>query len=375
MTSAKDLLSDLIAFESISPDDAGCSLYLINKLEKLGFTVKTYPKGLVMNFYAKVGEGTPTLIFAGHTDVVPSGASKNWLSHPFTLLEQNNKWIGRGVADMKGALVAMLLMAERLTKTKEKLKASFGFLITSGEEGNYYNDGTPYLMQQLFTKTTKPKYCIVGEPSSNKQVGDTIKIGRRGSLNALVTIKGKQGHVAYPKLADNPIHKASLALAKLANLSLDKGNEYFPPSSLQITDLHAGANSNNVIPGELQLNFNIRYSNEQTIQKLKNTVMGCFTQFNLEPHISWQLSGEPFLTASGQLLATTKSVIKKTLGKEPILSTDGGTSDGRFIAPYGIEVIELGLCNHSIHQINESIGINEIEKLTFLYTQITSSLC
>lgn len=374
MFDIKSLLQDLISFESITPNDAACQIYLSEKLISLGFKVEHYNNPPVANLYAQYGEGSPTIIFAGHTDVVSAGDSSLWQTPAFTLTEQDSKWLGRGVADMKGALVAMLIMAKRLISEKHIFNGSFGFLITSGEEGDFYNNGTPYVMQKLHQKNIKPKYCIVGEPSSNKKVGDSLKIGRRGSLNAAVTIDGKQGHVAYPNLADNPIHKASLALTSLVKLKFDEGNAYFPPSLLQITDLHAGMNAHNVIPSQLKMLLNIRFSTEQTVQTIKNAVMHCFTQHNITPKITWTLSGEPFLTKSGKLLSTCQQIIKEILGENPILATDGGTSDGRFIATYGIEVIELGLCNKNIHQANESIGIEEISQLAELYTKISIAL-
>lgn len=370
MNKIQHLLQDLISFESISPNDANCQAYLSEKLLALGFKVEHYNKEPVANLYAQYGQGSPTIIFAGHTDVVPAGDSALWQTPAFTLTEKNAQWIGRGVADMKGALVAMLIMAQRLIVETQRLKGSFGFLITSGEEGDFYHNGTPYVMEQLHQKNIKPKYCIVGEPSSHQKVGDTLKVGRRGSLNAEITIDGRQGHVAYPHLADNPIHKANLALESLIKFKFDAGNDYFPPSALQITNIHAGVGSNNVIPDKLVFKLNIRFSTEQTMQKIKNAVMHCFMQHNIHPKITWSLSGEPFLTKNGKLLTTCQQIIKTQLGKDPVLATDGGTSDGRFIAQYGIEVIELGLCNKNIHQANESIGIEEISQLANLYTQI-----
>lgn len=370
----QQLLYDLVAFESISPHDAGCQRYLAEQLTALGFTCTHYDCPPVANLYAQYGTNAPLLLFAGHTDVVPAGPLASWQSPPFVLTERNGQLFGRGVADMKGALSAMLIMAERLIQDKQSFKGSLGFLFTSGEEGEEYDKGTAYVMKHLHEQNIRPAYCIVGEPSSHDQVGDTIKIGRRGSLHAAITFQGKQGHVAYPHLARNPIHQALKALAALTNNPLDEGNTHFPPSSLQITHIQAGTGSKNLIPPELQLDLNIRYSTTHTTHSLKTWVNTCFSEHGLTPDIHWRLSGEPFLTAQGRLLDTTMSIIEREMKRPPVCSTSGGTSDGRFIAPYGIEVVELGLCHTSIHQVNESIDIHSLTLLAHLYEKISMAL-
>lgn len=372
MPTLKSILHDLVRLPSVTPEDAGCQDYLAEYLTHLGFTCTRFDSSPVANLYAQYGSGSPLLIFAGHTDVVPVGQASVWHTPPFELHEKDGMFFGRGVADMKGSLAAMMVMAEQIIKTP--LKGSIGFLITSGEEGNDFEHGTPYLMKMLQAKGIHPQYCIVGEPSSEKQTGDTLKIGRRGSLTAHIKVLGKQGHVAYPDLAKNPIHQASPAIAELATLKLDEGNDYFPPSSLQITHIHAGGEAGNIIPGELTLDLNIRFSTEQTSEGLKALVMACFTKHDLAPHIEWRLNGEPFLTKTGKLLETCIQVIQQQTALTPVCTTSGGTSDGRFIAPYGIEVVELGPCNATIHQVDESVSLQDLEVLTDLYYKITQAL-
>ncbi len=367
MQSLLDILRKLISYQSITPDDAGCQDYMIEQLEQLGFTCQRLNNPPVSNFFAKIGTGKPCLVFAGHTDVVPVGDESKWLTSPFSLHEKNDLLFGRGVADMKGSLTAMLIAAERFTKNHPKFEGSLGFLITSGEEGNDYDLGTPFIMEQLQAQGMHIDYCIVGEPSSSKHTGDVIKIGRRGSLNAHVTLHGKQGHVAYPHLAENPIHRISPALAELTSIRWDEGNAYFPPTSLQVTHIHAGGQAYNIIPSTLHLNFNIRYSTEQTALKIKDKINNCFESHNLKPTIEWRLSGEPFLTNHGKLLSHCVDSIESIVGKKPELSTSGGTSDGRFIAPYGIEVIELGPVNATIHQVNECVALTDLTRLTEIY--------
>ncbi|MCX7115617.1 MAG: succinyl-diaminopimelate desuccinylase [Gammaproteobacteria bacterium] len=368
------ILRELIQFPSITPLDAGCQDYLAQQLTALGFDCVRYDAAPVSNLYAQYGTGSPLLVFAGHTDVVPPGDLNAWDTPPFELTEKDGFLYGRGVADMKGGLAAMLVMAKELVQNHAELNGSLGFLITSGEEGDQFDLGTPVLMQKLQEQGICPDYCIVGEPSSEKRCGDTLKIGRRGSLTASIVIQGKQGHVAYPQLADNPIHRASHAIAALADLVLDEGNAYFPPSTLQITQIQAGSGANNVIPGQLSLSCNVRFNTEQNETILKDLIVACFTQYQLNPVIQWRLNGLPFLTSQGRLLEVTREVIQQHLQQEPILSTSGGTSDGRFIAPYGTEVIELGLCNATLHQVNERIASESLLQLTQLYLGIAEGL-
>ncbi len=268
----------------------------------------------------------------------------------------------------------MLLAAKKLSERKKPLSGQLAFLITSGEEGDDFLHGTPYVMEELSKQDIKPNYCIVGEPSSTAQLGDVVKIGRRGSLTGRLPFKGKQGHVAYPHLAQNPIHEISSALHELTSKTWDKGNEYFPPTSFQITHIESGGHAGNIIPGSLYLQFNLRYSNEQTDQKLMQAIESCFSRHNLKPDIKWQLNGEPFLTESGQLIESTTQVIEEQLGRRAELSTSGGTSDGRFIAPYGVEVVELGPINKTIHQVNECVSLSDLEALANIYYLICERL-
>jgi succinyl-diaminopimelate desuccinylase len=281
---------------------------------------------------------------------------------------------GRGVADMKGSLAAMMAMAARFTKAHPNFQGSLGFLITSGEEGDDFDKGTPYVMSELQKQGINIDYCVVGEPSSTTQVGDVIKIGRRGSLTGKLQLNGIQGHVAYPHLAKNPIHMISPALAELAAMTWDEGNAYFPPTTFQVTHIHAGGEANNIIPGKLSLHFNFRFSTEQTCESLQEKVLACFHRYDLNPSIAWRLSGEPFLTSQGVLLNACTAAITSLTKQEPALSTSGGTSDGRFIAPYGVEVVELGPVNASIHQVNECVSLADLEMLGDIYYAICENI-
>ncbi len=374
MQSIRDILATLIRFPSITPDDAGCQAYMIEQLESIGFHCQRFDNPPVSNFFARIGQNEPCLVFAGHTDVVPVGDATKWLSDPFVLEERKGLLYGRGVADMKGSLACMLIAAARFVDSHPTFTGSLGFLITSGEEGNDYDLGTPYVMAALAAQGVHADFCIVGEPSSTKRCGDMIKIGRRGSLNATLILHGKQGHVAYPHLADNPIHALTHALAELTTTRWDEGNAHFPPTSLQITHIQAGGQANNIIPGELTLGFNIRYSTEHTDQTLMTQVNACFERHRLTPLIEWQLSGTPFLTDRGRLLDSCIQVIQAHTGETPELSTSGGTSDGRFIAPFGVEVVELGPVNATIHQVNECVSLADLEALSDMYYQICVAL-
>ncbi len=374
MNTVKELLAKLISFQSITPHDAGCQDYMIDVLEKLGFTCQRFDKPPVANFFARLGTSSPLLVFAGHTDVVPVGDPTKWSSDPFILREHNGLLFGRGSADMKGSLACMLIAASRFVKNCPGFTGSLGFLITSGEEGDDFDLGTPYVMQELKKRDIHPDYCIVGEPSSSERVGDVIKIGRRGSLTATVELHGKQGHVAYPHLAENPIHTIAPALLELTTTTWDQGNPHFPPTSLQITHINSGGHANNIIPGELSLHFNFRYCSEQTADRLKQSVQACFERHGLNPSITWRLNGEPFLTNGGRLLESCIEVVKTETHQNPELSTSGGTSDGRFIAPYGIEVVELGPVNATIHQVNECVSLADLETLSDIYYSICKKL-
>jgi len=374
MSVIQELLAKLVSFPSITPMDAQCQEFMMGYLTDLGFACYNMDKGPVSNFFACYGTTGPLLVFAGHTDVVPVGDSKKWNADPFTLIEKNGMLYGRGTADMKGSIASMLIMAKRFVKKYPSFPGRLGFLITSAEEGDEYDKGTPYVMQQLAEQGISIDYCIVGEPSSTNKAGDVIKIGRRGSLNAKIRIQGIQGHVAYPHLADNPIHKVSPVLAQLTSTQWDKGNEYFPASSMQITYINSGGQASNIIPGELTLYLNFRFSTEQTEQGLQEKVLAVFAQHHINPIIEWRLSGNPFLTNTGELLEACKKAILEETGIHTELSTSGGTSDGRFIAPYGVEVIELGPVNATIHQVNECIALTDLETIEAIYFSICERL-
>ncbi len=368
MQSIKELLASLVGFQSITPHDVGCQNHLITLLQILGFKCQQLDKTPVANFFARFGnDNGPLFIFAGHTDVVPVGDRSKWKTDPFLLHEKEGLLYGRGTADMKGSIAAMVAAASRFVSNYPNCRGSLGFLITSGEEGDDFDLGTPYVMEQLHQQSIKPHYCLVGEPSSTQHVGDVIKIGRRGSLTGALVLHGKQGHVAYPHLAENPIHTLSPALLELTSTLWDNGNEHFPPTSFQVTHIGAGGEASNIIPGELTLQFNFRYSTEQTAATLKNRVQDCFKRHGLDANINWRLNGEPFLTQNGALLENAIKAIQNVTGHTPELSTTGGTSDGRFIAPYGIEVIELGPVNATIHQVNECVSLTDLEALSQIY--------
>ncbi|MGV3740601.1 MAG: succinyl-diaminopimelate desuccinylase [Gammaproteobacteria bacterium] len=367
------ILQKLIAFPSLTPSDAGCQKYMIDFLQNLGFICQRFDSGPVANFYAEYGEGDSLFVFAGHTDVVPVGDQSLWHSNPFELTQKEGQLYGRGVADMKGSLAAMLITAQRWV-TESSKRGKLGFLITSGEEGDDYACGTPYVMQQLQNQGKKIDFCIVGEPSSTQRVGDMIKIGRRGSLTGKLRLQGKQGHVAYPHLAKNPIHMAAPVLAELSAKVWDQGSEHFPPTSLQITHIHSGGEASNIIPQELKMHFNFRFSPVHTAEQLQTQIMNCFTNHQLEPDIEWTLSGNPFLTRTGKLLETCQQIIRQHTQQDPECSTSGGTSDGRFIAPYGVEVIELGPVNKTIHQINESVALADLVMLSEMYYDIVNEI-
>lgn len=369
----KTILQQLIACPSLTPDDAGCQDVMLNFLRNLGFRCQQFDSPPVANFYAEYGEGDTLFVFAGHTDVVPVGDLLLWHTDPFTLTLQDGMLYGRGVADMKGSLAAMLIAAQRWVEHQPQC-GRLGFLITSGEEGDDYLAGTPYVMQQLQQQNKHIDFCIVGEPSSTQSIGDVIKVGRRGSLSGKLHLQGKQGHVAYPHLAKNPIHMIAPALAELSATIWDQGSEHFPPTSFQITHIHSGGQASNIIPQDLHMHFNLRFSPVHTAEALQADIVACFARHNLQPNIEWTLSGNPFLTHTGKLLQTCQQIIHKHTQKNPECSTSGGTSDGRFIAPYGIEVIELGPINQTIHQINESVSLDDLVILSNMYYDIVQTL-
>ena len=374
MNKLQAILSDLVALPSVTPNDAGCQDYLEKHLVTLGFDCQRFDSGPVSNLFARRGVTRPFVMFAGHTDVVPVGAENQWSHDPFQLHADGDTLYGRGTADMKGSLAAMLDAISRHVAVHDKENGSIGLLFTSGEEGDDFDHGTPHVLAQLKKQNMLPDFCIVGEPSSQHHVGDMIKIGRRGSLSAALTFHGQQGHVAYPHLAINPIHGALSALNDLVRHEWDHGNAYFQPTSMQLTLIKAGGQASNIIPGELNVALNFRYCNEQTASSLKATVQSILTKHNSEPTIQWRLNGEPFLTSPGALVDTCTTVIQLITGNMPELSTSGGTSDARFIAPYGIEVLELGPVSASIHQVNEHVSLRQLELLRDMYVEIMQRL-
>lgn len=373
MSPTLELAKALIARPSVTPNDAGCQEILIERLEPLGFHVERLPFGSVQNFWARRGSGAPLFVFAGHTDVVPTGPREQWTSDPFVPTVRDGYLYGRGAADMKGSLAAMVTACERFIGRYPKHHGSIGFLVTSDEEGPAI-DGTRRVVSYLNEHGTQIQWCLVGEPTCEKQLGDVMKNGRRGSLGGRLTVNGVQGHIAYPHLADNAIHRFAPALAELCALQWDKGNEFFPPTTFQFSNLNAGTGADNVIPGRLEALFNFRYSTESTAESLKKTVEGVLARHALKYDIDWRLSGEPFITRPGELVNALRTAVREVAGIEPRLSTSGGTSDGRFIAPTGAQVVELGPRNATIHKIDECVGCEELEILSHIYESSLTEL-
>lgn len=372
MSATLDLAKQLIALPSVTPDDGGCQKIIAERLSKVGFNIEHMPFGDVANLWAVTeGEG-PLFVFAGHTDVVPTGPEEEWQSPPFSPTEENGDLIGRGAADMKGSIAAMITAVERFLDSRQA-NGRIGFLITSDEEGIAI-DGTKRVIEELGSRSISIDYCIVGEPSSSEKLADVIKIGRRGSLSGKLAIKGVQGHIAYPQLASNPIHAGLDVLAKLAHTEWDQGNEAFPPTSFQISNIHAGVGAGNVIPGVMTVDFNLRYSTELDAATIKKRVESELEKLEVDHEIDWVHSGEPFLTKSGVLTTAVCDSIKELTGRETRLSTEGGTSDGRFIAPTGTQLIELGPCNATIHKTNERTNIAELDELTEIYQAVLARL-
>lgn len=367
------LTQQLIALPSVTPADHGCQRLIAERLAPLGFKAEYLNFEEVENLWLRRGTEGPVFCFAGHTDVVPTGPLTAWDSPPFQPEIRDGLLYGRGAADMKGSIAAFVIAAENFVREHPEHQGSIAMLITSDEEGpSKY--GTVKVVETLEARHEKITWCLVGEPSSSQQLGDMIKNGRRGSLNAKLTVHGKQGHVAYPQLADNPIHRVAPALAELAAEVWDHGNEFFPPTSFQISNLNAGTGANNVIPGSLEALINFRFSTELTEEEIKQRTTAILNKYVKNYYLEWSLSGQPFLTAQGKLVAATVKAIQEILNIETELSTSGGTSDGRFIAPTGAEVLELGPCNASIHQINECVNINDLSKLARLYQRILEIL-
>lgn len=363
------LTEELIRRPSVTPLDEGCQQLMADRLAALGFDIESMFFEDTLNLWARRGQGKPLFCFAGHTDVVPTGPLEQWHSPPFEPEIRNGLLYGRGTADMKGSLAAMIVATERFLAKNPLLTGDIAFLITSDEEGPFIN-GTKRVIETLEARQEKISWCLVGEPSSTQQVGDVIKNGRRGSLTGYLKIKGVQGHVAYPHLVDNPIHKAAPALAALSTEVWDHGNAFFPATSFQISNIHAGTGATNVVPGELSLTFNFRYSTEVTAEQLQQRVLALLDQHQLQYDIEWVLNGLPFLTDRGPLVEAAVKAVRQVQGFETSLETTGGTSDGRFIAPTGAQVVELGPCNGTIHKINEHVRVADLDLLTDMYEAI-----
>jgi succinyl-diaminopimelate desuccinylase len=368
-----ELTKQLISRQSVTPDDDGCQQLMTERLAKAGFNIQPLPFEDVDNFWAIRGESGPILCFAGHTDVVPSGPESSWQSPPFEPTVKDSVLTGRGAADMKGSLAAMVVAVENYVASNPNHPGRIAFLITSDEEGIAAN-GTVKVVEWLKQQNIIPEYCLVGEPSSSEKCGDTIKNGRRGSLGCKLRVIGKQGHVAYPHLADNPIHNVAPALAELASTEWDRGNDFFPATSFQISNINGGTGATNVIPGELDIVFNFRFSTEVTEQQLRETTEAILNKHQLNYAIDWHLSGQPFLTAEGELVDAAVTAVKQVTGLDTLLSTAGGTSDGRFIAPMGTQVVELGPVNATIHQINECVAVADLDQLTAIYESLLENL-
>lgn len=379
-----ELAQALIRRVSVTPEDAGCQELIGELLQDLGFVTEQINAHGVHNLWAWRGRDpretdATHLMFAGHTDVVPSGPPEEWNTPPFEPTIRDGMLYGRGAADMKSSLAAMIYAIESLLEKNPNHLGTLSFLITSDEEGDAIH-GTRHAIRELASRGIRPDYCVIGEPSSSEQLGDVVRCGRRGSLNGKVTVMGVQGHVAYPESVVNPIHTAAPALAALANEVWDTGNDYYPPSSLQISNIQAGTGATNVVPGELTALFNIRFNTEQTEAGLRSRIEDIFHQHGLQAEFQWQLSGPPFLTVHGELTAAVQAAIQEETGLETELSTSGGTSDGRFISPWDgpgearVEVVELGPINATIHKINECVAINDLAPLARIYEGIASRL-
>jgi succinyl-diaminopimelate desuccinylase len=373
MTSTLELTQDLLRRPSVSPEDHGCIDVICARLEPLGFRIERLRFGPVENLWARRGTAGPVLCFAGHTDVVPTGPREEWRTDPFEPVVREGMLYARGAADMKSGLAAMVTATERFLARHPDHQGSLAFLFTSDEEGPSV-DGTRRVMELLEARGEKIDWCVVGEPTSHQVLGDTIKVGRRGSLSGKLTVHGVQGHIAYPHLAENPVHKFGPALAELVATRWDDGNEFFQPTTFQISNISAGTGAPNVIPGELKVRFNLRFSTEQTVQKLQARVIELLDRHGVNYTLEWFISGLPFLTRPGQLTDAVEGAVRDVAGVKPDYSTSGGTSDGRFIAPTGAQVVELGVQNATIHKVNECVKVEDIETLSRMYERVMEKL-
>ncbi len=374
MSTVLELTKELVARPSLTPDDAGCQPIIAARLAKLSFKIEHLHFGLVDNLWARHGSGSPLLVFAGHTDVVPSGPKEQWKSDPFTPVIRDGLLYGRGTADMKAGLASITVAAEQFVTSHPRHRGSLAFLITSDEEGPSV-DGTVKVMEELKKRGEKIDWCVLGEPSCLKTFGDTLRHGRRGSLTGLLHVHGIQGHVAYPERADNPIHRVVPALTELCAVKWDTGdNPHFPPTSFQISNFNSGTNAGNVIPGHADVRFNFRYSTAVTATELQKRVREILDHHKLRYGLDWRPMGEPFLTKPGELSDVEQAAVKKVTRLEPKLDTGGGTSDGRFIAPTGAQVVEFGPLNASIHKIDECVAAADLEPLAEIYREIMQRL-
>jgi len=367
------LARELIRKPSVSPADADCQVLIGELLEASGFTVERLKFGAVDNLWARYGRAAPALVFAGHTDVVPAGPREQWQVDPFAAVVEGGTLTGRGAADMKGSLAAMINACRRFVGRHPKASGSIGLLITSDEEGAA-DDGTLKVMETLASRGETFQYCVVGEPSSTAKLGDTVKIGRRGSLSGIMTIRGVQGHVAYPLQVDNPIHALAKFVAAMTREPIDAGNEHFPPTTFQMVNVLSDAGAPNVVPGELKCRFNLRYSNVWTHEQLSARIEQLLKDLGIAYELRWRVAGKPFLTQPGKLTEAVQEAVRESTGLKPELSTSGGTSDGRFIAPYGIDVVELGPINATIHKVNEHVSVADLERLEHIYFRIAELL-
>lgn len=363
---AISLLNELIKRPSVTPVDAGCQKILTERLRAIGFNCETLVFGDVTNLWARRGASGPVLCFAGHTDVVPPGNLDDWASDPFEPVVRGDTIVGRGAADMKSGLAAMVVALEEFVAANPDHDGSLAMLITSDEEGRA-RDGTLKVMEALTDRNEKIDWCVIGEPSSENHLGDIVRVGRRGSLSGLLTVHGVQGHVAYPQLADNPIRRFAPVLAALHEVEWDEGDENFPPTSFQVVNIEAGVGAPNVTPAELSARFNFRYSTVWDHESLQRRAHEIFDAYDIDYELKWHLSGAPFLTKPGKLISAVSQAVEDTTGSAPELSTGGGTSDGRFIAPAGVDVVELGPINASIHKIDEHVRIDDVIALTGMY--------
>ena len=374
MSDVLNLVCELIRRRSLTPDDAGCQALIGERLQRAGFNIEHFHYGDVSNLWATHGDGDPVFVFLGHTDVVPTGPESDWASAPFEPVIRDGRLYGRGAADMKSGVAAMTVALEEFVAAHPDHAGTVALLLTSDEEGPLNRDGVRRVVEEFRRRDQRIDFCVVGEPSSAERLGDIVRVGRRGSLSGNLSVHGVQGHVAYPDKVRNPIHIAAPALAELATTRWDEGNEEFLPTSFQISNVHAGTGALNVVPGALEAKFNFRFCTASTAQSLRERTEGVLHKHDLDFSIDWDLSGEPFLTSAGKLRAAVQTAVQEICGIVPRADTGGGTSDARFIAPLGAEVVEIGPVNASIHKIDECVAIDDLERLPTLYRRVAETL-